>query len=606
MRLLRWLKRGRSEAKARVFEKDAVPREGGTDFNVWAPHAREVFVAGTFNDWSKTAAPLARRTDGWWAGHVADAKTGDEYRFRIVSDGGEAFKIDPYARNVTSSVGNGIIMDPPAASLPPFTPPTLNEMVIYELHIGTFGKRTHDGPADLEGALERLGYLKDLGINAIEVMPLGEFPGGISWGYNPSQIFAVESDYGTPASFRDFVAKAHELGMAVIVDVVYNHLGPDDLNLWRFDGWYENDKGGIYFYNDERAETPWGHTRPDYGRGQVRDYLRDNALMWIAEYGVDGLRFDATSYIRNQHGHRGPDGDLPDGWSLLQWINRELHQAWPTALTIAEDMQDDPALVADPNDGGAGFNSQWDGRFVYEVRQILLAAEDAERNLEALRDVLMHRFGSDAFARVIYTESHDEVANGKSRIPEEIAPGEAANWLAKKRSTLGAALVFTAPGIPMIFQGQEFLEDKWFRDDNPVDWSKKNRFAGILRLYQDLIRLRLNRAGNTRGLCAQNVDVYHVDQDQKVIAYHRWDQAGPGDSVVIAANFSAEPRTGYRIGLPADGAWHVRFNSDRKGYDAEFGDMGEAPVEGEPQEYDGRPASGALDLAPYSAVILSQ
>jgi len=220
--------------------------------------------------------------------------------------------------------------------------------------------------------------------------------------------------------------------------------------------------------------------------------------------------------------------------------------------------------------------------------------------------VLAHRFGQDAFARVIYTESHDEVANGKSRIPETLAPDDAANWVAKKRSTLGAALVFTAPGVPMIFQGQELLEDDWFRDDDPIDWSKKDRFAGILRLYRDLIRLRLNRDSNTRGLCGQNIDVYHVNQDQKVLAYHRWDKSGPGDSVVVAANFSAEPRRDYRIGLPAEGEWSVRFDNDRKTYDAEFSDVGEDPVTAEKQEYDGRPASGIIELAPYSVILLSQ
>ncbi|MBN1362407.1 MAG: alpha amylase C-terminal domain-containing protein [Sedimentisphaerales bacterium] len=575
-------------------------------FRVWAPHAKEVFVVGTFNAWDKAADPLTKQSDGWWSGDVTDAKVGDEYRYRIVSDRGEALKIDPYARKVTNSVGNGVILKAASTNPAPFTPSALNRMVIYELHVGTFGKRSNDGPGDLEGAIERLHYLRDLGVNAIEVMPLSEFPGGYSWGYNPAQIFAVESDYGTPASFRDFMTRAHELGMAVIVDVVYNHLGPDDLNLWRFDGWSENDKGGIYFYNDERAETPWGHTRPDYGRGEVRAFIRDNALMWIAEYGVDGLRLDATNHIRNRYGHGGPEGQLAEGWSLLQWINEEVHKVRPGALTIAEDMQDDASIVADLQDDGAGFNTQWDGRFVYEVRQALMATDDGERNLEAIRDVLLHRFGADAFARVVFTESHDEVANGKARVPQEVTPDDAGSWLAKKRSTLGAALVFTAPGVPMIFQGQEFLEDSWFRDDNPVDWSKKDRFAGILRLYRDLIRLRLNRDGNTGGLCGQSVDVYHLNADQKVIAYHRWDQAGPGDSVVTAANFSAEPRQDYRIGLPAEGKWLVRFNSDRKVYDSEFGDVGETPVTGEAQEYDGQPASGVVELAPYSAIILSQ
>jgi 1,4-alpha-glucan branching enzyme len=226
--------------------------------------------------------------------------------------------------------------------------------------------------------------------------------------------------------------------------------------------------------------------------------------------------------------------------------------------------------------------------------------------MSAVTDAIVHRFDTDAFQRVIYTESHDEVANGKARLPEQIAPDDAATWAAKKRSTLGAALVFTAPGVPMIFQGQEFLEDDWFHDRDPIDWSKKDRFAGILRLYQDLIRLRRNRDGHSRGLCGQNVQVHHVNHSDKVIAYHRWDQGGPADSVVVAANFSAQPLTDYQIGLPAGGNWVVRFNSDSKTYDEEFSDIGTPAIDAKNEPYDDLPANATIDLAPYTAVILSQ
>ncbi len=146
-------------------------------------------------------------------------------------------------------------------------------------------------------------------MNTIEVLPIMEFPGEIAWGYNPSQPFVVTHAYGGYEAFRHFVAAAHARGLAVIVDVVYNHFGPEGLDLWRFDGSYANDDGGIYFYNDERAQTPWGDTRPDYGRGEVRQYLRDNALMWLQEYDVDGLRFDAISFMRSVHaGKEGEDG----------------------------------------------------------------------------------------------------------------------------------------------------------------------------------------------------------------------------------------------------------------------------------------------------------
>jgi 1,4-alpha-glucan branching enzyme len=552
---------------------------------------------------------MTREQDGCWTADVPKAKPGDEYRFRIVAGGNEFLRIDPYARRVTSSVGNAVIPRPiPRRKGPAFTPAPLNEMVIYELHIGTFGKKTREpGPGNLEGAIERLGHLKDLGVNALEIMPINEFAGGFSWGYNPSLIFAVETDYGSPRTFKELVDEAHKLGIAVIVDVVYNHLGPDDLDLWQFDGWHENGKGGIYFYNDWRAETPWGETRPDYGREEVRQYLCDNALMWIKDFGVDGLRWDATAFVRNVHGRdNDPDSDLPDGWMMMQWVNRQIRKARRSAFTIAEDLRCNPFLTKAPKDGGAGFSSQWDARFVTPIRAALCAPEDSSRDMDAVRDAVVHRYYLNAFERVIYTESHDEVANGKARVPEEVDPGKASSWAAKKKSCLGAAMVFTSPGIPMIFQGQEFLEDDWFHDQDPLDWSKKVKYSGIFRLYQDLIALRLNRHGYTRGLSGQEVSVYHINQDKKVIVYHRWDKGGPGDSVVVAANFSVQPQTDYLIGFPEEGEWIVRFNSDSKLYDREFGDVGEPTARAAAPGQDGLPAKGTLDIAPYSVIIMSQ
>ncbi len=589
--------------------KGAISYKDGSRFTVWAPYADDVFVIGTFNNWDKAAHPMKRKPNGWWSIDVPEAKHGDEYRYRIINAGNEYLRIDPYARQVTSSVGNAIITKLDLIRKEEeFNPPALNEMVIYELHIGTFGKQgVKPGPGDLDGAIDRLAYLKELGINAVEIMPLAEFAGGYSWGYNPSNIFAVESDYGASLTFKEFVGEAHRLGIAVIVDVVYNHFGPGDLDLWQFDGWSQNDRGGIYFYNDWRATTPWGETRPDYGRKEVREYIRDNALMWFQEYGIDGLRWDMTAFIRNVHGRNDDsESDLSDGWSLMQWVNKEIRKYDIRAFTIAEDLQNNLYLTRGRKDGGAGFSTQWAAPFVHAVRTALIGAEDASRDMDAIRNAILHRYYLNAFERVIYTESHDEVSNGKARIAEEVDPGKASSWAAKKKSSLGAVLVFTAPGVPMIFQGQEFLEDDWFHDQDPIDWSKKDRFAGILQLYKDLISLRLNRGGQTKGLTGQEVNVYHVNNDDKIIAYHRWDSGGPGDNVVVVANFSSHPCQDYMIPLPDAGEWIVIFNSDSRYYDSDFEDFGNSVIHAETTDKDGLPAQAKVSVAPYSALILSQ
>ena len=586
----------------------AIPYPGGTAFRVWAPHADRVYVAGEFDDWRATAHPLTREGNGHWSTDVPGARSGDEYRFVIVNGDQELWRIDPYARQVTHSAGNGVIYAPQFLwASTSYTPPPWNEWVIYEMHIGTFNDEPGGAPGNLNGAIHKLEYLARLGVNVLQLMPPMEFAGAFSWGYNPAHIFAIENDYGGPDALKAFVEDAHAQGLAVVFDVVYNHFGPSDLDLWQFDGWSENSMGGIYFYNDWRAQTPWGHTRPDYGRPEVRQLIRDNVLMWLDEYHIDGLRWDATAYIRNTLGQdNDPQHDIPDGWHLMRWINDEIDARYPEKMSIAEDLRNNAWITRDTPDGGAGFDAQWDARFVHPVREAIIAPDDRARNVYAVGDAIAYRYNEDAFQRVIYTESHDEVANGKARVPEEIWHGNATSWASKKRSTLGAALVMTAPGIPMIFQGQEFLEDCWFHDQDPIDWSRAETFRGILQLYQDLIGLRRNLDGRTRGLCGQHVNVHHVNDADKVIAYHRWDRGGSGDDVVVVANLANRSYPSYTIGFPRPGLWRVRLNSDWRGYDPTFGNHPSYHTVASGGPKDGLAHSGDIGIGPYTAVILSQ
>ena len=587
----------------------AIPCETGVTFRVWAPHAEMVYATGTFNDWNKTSTPLASEKNGYWSIDVPGAKAGHEYRYFIQSPKGHLSRIDPYARKVTNSVGNGIIYDPTAFDWDGdnFHMATGNDLVIYEMHVGTFNVHEKGRPGTFESAMEKLPYLQNLGINAVEVMPITEFPGDFSWGYNPSHPFAIKSIYGGPDAFKHFVRAAHDHGIAVIVDVVFNHFGPTDLDLWQFDGWSENEKGGIYFYNDRRSRTPWGETRPDYGRGEVRQYLRDNALMWFDEYHADGLRWDAIPYIRNIDGRDAdPPNDIPDGWSLMQWINVEIRKHFPGKISIAEGMHNNAWVTKDVGAGGAGFNAQWDSEFVNNIRQAIIIRDDASRDLGAVCKALEYRYELDAFRRIIFTESHDEVANGRARVPEDIWPGKVSSWFSKKRSTLGGALVFTAPGIPMIFEGQELLEDHWFQDTVPIDWSRVEDEHGILGIYRDLIALRRNLHGVTRGLCGQNIHVYHFDDSTKVLAFHRWDKQGPTDSVVVVINMKNHGCDGYVIGFPRAGLWKVRFNSDSHDYGLHFSNHPAPDVAARVEQFDGLACSGKISIGPYTMVIFSQ
>jgi 1,4-alpha-glucan branching enzyme len=599
--------------------------DGSTTFRVWAPFVEAVAVKIN----GGTAVPLGREdghpdpADTTWVGTVSGAKAGDAYRYAIQRGGVTREFNDPRAQQLTGFdlpdgfglPGNddrpqSVIVDP-NFNIPAFTEPSFNSMVIYEMHIGTFNNT-------FAGAVEKLDYLKDLGVNAVEVLPITQnplfsdhTPPDHDWGYDPVQLFAVKSKYGTPQGFKEFVKQCHQRQIAVIVDVVYNHLVENNL-LKEFGGFSRPEvPGGIYLYGGDRANTNFG-PRPDYGRPQVRQYIIDNALLLLREYGVDGLRFDDTIDIRTFG--PGPTANN-EGAELLREINSAYRNTDPTQpgkITIAEDLQSSGNVTLQTGPTGLEFNSQWDDAMVNVMRDVVTKVNDSDRNLSAVRDALQKKLGSDVFNRVVYTENHDQVGHppGQNRLPTLIDVNDHESVFAKKRSTLAAAIMLTSPGIPMIFQGQEMLEtrDFGFRTPTPVDFNRAAdpKFRGIVQMYRDLIAFRRNLAGKTRGLTGQNLNVFHLDDANKTLAYHRWEHGNAGDDVVVVANFSNVPLPSMNIGFPRGGQWHVRFNSGGKVYDPSFENGDSFDTTANPGGKDGLNFNGNVGVGPYSVVILSQ
>jgi len=584
----------------------SIVHDDGVAFRVWAPHAEKIDIVGDFNEWKEGSQLLEHEGNGYWYTDVPAARNGQQYKYVIHYQGEKLYRIDPYARQVTNSVGNSVIYDANSFDWQgdDHRLPAHNSLVIYEMHIGSFSADQDGTPGTFQKVSQKFDHLKQLGVNVIQIMPVAEFSGDVSWGYNPANIFAVETAYGGPEAYKNFVREAHKAGLSVIQDVVYNHFGPSDLDLWRFDGWHEDDFGGIYFYNDDRAETPWGSTRPDYGRSEVRRFIRDNALMWLEEYHVDGLRFDSTLYVRTKDGDE--ENPLEEGYSLLAMINQEIRSKSADLILIAEDLRNNKLITRDVEKDGAGFHAQWDASFVHPIRHMVEAIADEARSMDLLKDAIDFSYDNDVFKRIIYSESHDEVANGKARVPQQVDPDNPTSWLAQKRSTLAAGLVFTSPGIPMLFQGQEFLQGDWFRDDVPLDWYQIEEFRGIARLYRDLIRLRLNAQDLSRGLKGQYINVFHINQTNTMLAFQRWDQHGKGDDVVVVTNFGNKLRQGYEIGFPNGGLWRLRFNSDAVIYSEAFANTKSLDVEALEGEKDGMSHTGTVDIAPYSVLIYSQ
>jgi 1,4-alpha-glucan branching enzyme len=304
--------------------------------------------------------------------------------------------------------------------------------------------------------------------------------------------------------------------------------------------------------------------------------------------------------------------DLPDGWALLQRATATAHQLQPGSIMIAEDLQGDAQITGPVTSGGTGFDSQWDPSFFYPVKTALISGSDAARDMTQIAGAIAHGFNGTASERVIYTEDHDMVApqNGpdKGRLPALISASSPGDYYARKRSTLGATLVLTAPGIPMLFMGQEFLEDTPFpfSPAPAIDWTKPTTYSGILALYQRLIALRKDADGTTAGLSGNHLSVFHVNNNAKVIAFHRWNKGGPGDDVLVVANFSNKSFASYIIGFPHPGTWHVRFNGDSTRYSPDFKGTPSNDAYAVTGGRDGEAYNGSVALGPYSAIVLSQ
>jgi len=589
----------------------------GTTFRVWAPNATAIHVAGGWNGNSTTANPLYSEGNGNWSADVPGALNGETFRYYISNStvGTNFFKQDPRSRRVVNSGSYSYIYSTTNFNWAGdnFTAPGVSNAVLYELDISSFNGGT------FYGATNRLAFLQQLGVNAVEVMPIADFPGNTSWGYNPADPFAAEDAYGGPDGFKAFVKTAHQYGIAVLLDTVQNHYGGTsppgygDLNnsLWQFDGSYASTNyGGIYFYQDSCrgfAQT-WG-PRPDFDTPQVYQYIKDNIAMWMSECHVDGFRWDSVGEIEGDY----PCSDtLTSGINLIADVSGMIHSQPGNKINIGED---------DPNHqyGFNGFDATWNNNGFYGlVLPQLTASSDSSRDMPSISTAVNignNGYGGQApsgWGNVVFTEDHDQcgcvgLPCGANRMPARIDSNNPISYYARKRSTLGAALALSAQGIPMLLSGQEMLTTNQFFDNFPLNWSLTNTYSGIVAFYTDMIRLRRNLDGRSSGLTGINTGTIWTDNSNKIIAYRRYNTTSVGDDVVVICNFANTPWSSYTInnsgsnlGFPHDGTWYVQLNSDWTKYSPDYGNYGNSisiNVSG---------GSGAISIAPYSVLVLSQ
>lgn len=548
----------------------------GVTFRLWAPQATNVTVAGTFNSWSSTAHPLTLESTntGVWSRDVTSARTNHSYKYVV---NGTQWRSDPRSRIINGADNNNSIVTSSNTFTwngDSFSITNASDLVIYEAHVGTFV-----GPGGTFSTFtNRLDYLQDLGVSALEFMPINEFPSATSWGYNPAYPFAIESTYGSPDSLKLLVQQAHQHGLLTLIDVVHNHWDGGS-SLWQLDG----STPGPYFYaGDPYAYTPWG-PRPNYSNALVRAYINDTFRMWLDEFHISGFRWDAprhSIYTTNEV-------YIPEGMLMITNALALMATNYPGTWNIAEDTKEI-----------SGFNHFWDFTFNGEIKSVLTQSDDNFRDMPTVARNL-----NGTTARIIYTDSHDTAGdlNNGVRLPTAIHSGDPAGYYARKRSALGAALVMTAPGTPMILQGQELLETNQFSDTRGVDWTRTNSQAGTRRLYRDLIRLRRNLDGVSRGLTGDAISTYLVDNANKLVAYSRWSSSDTGDTVVVVANFANATRTGYSVRFPEEGTWYALFNSDSTNYAGDYANTGSAEVAAV-----GNPPQAAVTIGPYSALIFSR
>lgn len=559
---------------------------GETTFRVWAPNAASVAVIGEFNNWKPSGADrLTREGDsGIWSLTVKRSRPRGAYQFLINN---EWRRRDPYARAVTPDGKASLFFDADDFRWGDDRAPrhTLDELVIYEMHIGSFfdPKPGDSMPGTFDDAIRRLNHLADLGVTTLCLLPVHAYDGTSSWGYNPSDLFAVEQAYGGPEGLQRFVQAAHARGLTVHLDIVHNHYGPMGLDLLQFDGTGKADTGGIYFYEGAGIDlTPWG-PRPRFDDPMVRRFIRDNVMMWLEEYRVDGFRWDSTINIRAYNNGSDP---IPAGAQMLTDINNEIKERFPGRWSIAEDSL-----------GIGNFHGSWDYDFHNQVMPVLTAADD-DRNINILAAMITRAGG---MPRVIYIDNHDEAGrlNKMRRIASDADPSNPGGEKARVISGLGAVLTFTAPGIPLLFMGNEFQEYGDWHDTTALDWGKVTRHAGMVALHRDLIRLRRNLDGVSAGLRGHGIRVVLADNENKQLVYQRTSDDQSADAVIVAINLSGQP-AGMLIPFPSGGPWLLRLNTDWTRYGGTAREENARPF-----NFGQAAGKAKTKMAPYSARIFT-
>ena len=592
----------------------------GVAFAVWAPAARRVSVVGDFCGWDGRLYPMrALGASGVFELFIPGIAAGTLYKYEILTATGDIrLKTDPMARKMEQSPGTASIVEPPPAASFAWRDadwlrtrdardPVRSPMAIYEVHLGSWARVPEEGERWLtyrEIAPRLAAHVRALGFTHIELLPVAEHPFTGSWGYQVSGYYAPTSRYGTPDDFRCFVNTMHEQGIGVILDWVPAHFPRDDFALRWFDG------SALYEHEDPRlGEHPdWGTLIFNYGRSEVRNFLVANALYWLEEFHIDGLRVDAVAsmlyldysrkpgeWLRNRYGGR----ENLEAIDFLRLLNETVRLTHPGCVMIAEESTAWPGVTKPVSEGGLGFTFKWNMGWMHDTLQVF-AVDPIYRRFH--HDQLTFAMVYEYSERFVMPLSHDEVVHLKRSLLDKM-PGDVWQKFANLRLLL--SYQFTRPGKKLLFMGTELAPWREWDHDTSLDWhladdplrQQLRRFMEDLgRLYREqppLWRLDAEQAG------FQWIDV--ADRENSVISYLRLD----GDAhVVVVLNLTPVPRQGYRVGAPWAGRYCELFSSDDRRYGGSaFATVAEADTE--PAPFHGFAQSMVLNLPPLGALVLA-
>lgn len=569
----------------------ATPVTGGVVFKVWSPSRPSCHVRGEFNGWG-TGDPMMRVGDHFVA-FVLGAQAGQMYKYFF---SGSLWKPDARARLfVPTDNYNSVVVDPDGYEwqVVDFSPAPLEQTVIYQLHVGTFAGRNDPAgptpnPSRYVDVAARVDHLAELGVNAVMLNPMFEFPGDFSGGYNPITAWAVESKLGSVAEFQAMVDALHGRGIAVLVDIVWNHFSPSDNYLWNYDGTQ------IYF-DSPAVDTPWG-AQADLDNPRVREYFLDSAHAFLHDYRIDGYRVDAVMSMVDS----GWTPQWGAGQTLMRGLNDLVDNRHGDKHVIAEKYDDDSWTVGDSS-WGLGFDAQYHNAFKNNLRSAVFAeAAGGNPNMGWLASSIGGTGGSVGTRAMNYFELHDDAwpMNGHQRAVRQFDPAPPSNNdLARGLQTLANGVALTARGVPAILQGTEWLEDDGW-EVSRLNWARKTLNAGVFAFYRDLIGLRTSKPALS---ATSPVHVFHVNEGSDVLAFNRW---GPdGRSYVVVVNISPAPFNSYLLGMPRAGEWGVIINNDAAEYDGSgFGTAGVFTTE--PIARDGFAQRAALSIPAYGFMLL--